>query len=61
MATKKIRRICSYCLKKRYIEKMVLIYYPLIKKRAWHCKECFEDVESLAYLRENKEWHAIKF
>ena len=55
MAKKKVRRICSYCLKKRYVEKMVLVYYPLINKKAFHCVECFEDMESLAtfkYLNE---------
>jgi len=49
---KKVRRCCSYCLKKRYVEKMVLIYYPLIKRRAFHCRECFDNIESLAVLRD---------
>ena len=55
MAKRKVRRCCSYCFKKRYVEKMVLIYYPLIKRRAFHCRECFEKIESLAVLMEPNE------
>jgi len=37
----KQRHVCSYCGKKRYENKMIEIYYPLLHKRAWHCLECF--------------------
>ena len=51
MAKKKVRRQCSYCLKKRYVEKMVLVHYPLIRKIAFHCVECFENTDKLSVVR----------
>ena len=51
MSSKKVRRQCSYCYKKRYVEKMVLVHYPLIKRTAFHCVECFEKFDSLSDFR----------
>lgn len=48
MSKKKTRRKCSYCLKKRYVEKMVLVHYPLLKRTAFHCIECFEKADTLS-------------
>ena len=48
---KKIRRQCSYCFKKRYVEKMVLVHYPLIRRTSFHCVECFEKFEELSEFR----------
>jgi len=35
------RRTCSYCKRKRTAQKMVAIEYPLLRKTALHCKECY--------------------
>ena len=43
----KDRHVCSYCNKKRYEDKMIEIYYPLVHKRAWHCIPCFFKFETL--------------
>jgi hypothetical protein len=51
MSKNKIRRQCSYCYKKRYVEKMVLVHYPLIKRTAFHCVECFEKFDNLSDFR----------
>ncbi len=37
----KTRRYCHYCNKKRYVQNMVKIYYPLLKDCFWFCNECF--------------------
>ena len=43
----KNRHVCSYCNKKRYEDKMIAIYYPLIHKTAWHCIPCFFKFDTL--------------
>jgi len=41
----KTRHQCSNCFKRRYEDKMHLIYYPLLHKKAWHCKDCISDYQ----------------
>lgn len=41
----KTRHQCSSCYKRRYEDKMHLIYYPLLHKKAWHCKDCISKNE----------------
>ena len=40
-----IRRKCSYCGKKRYIYKMSLVYYALLRSRHYTCTKCIEDMD----------------
>lgn len=35
------RHICSYCSKKRNEDKMIKIYYHLLHRSAWHCRDCY--------------------
>jgi len=37
----KTRRYCASCNKKRYIQNMTKVYYPLLKTTYWFCNECF--------------------
>jgi len=37
----KIRRYCHFCNKKRYIQNMTKVYYPLLKNTYWFCNTCF--------------------
>ncbi len=34
------RHYCTWCGKKRKNEFMRLFWYPLLRKRAWHCVDC---------------------
>jgi len=38
----RVRRICSCCLRKKYADTMILFYYPLLKREAWHCDSCYK-------------------
>lgn len=40
------RRTCSYCSRKRNKSKMYEVFYPLIHKNAWHCINCYEQIEN---------------
>ena len=47
--TTKNRHYCTSCKKKRNEDKMVQIYYPLIRNRFWHCKECMSTAVDISY------------
>jgi len=40
----KIRRRCACCSKKRYIDKLVVVVFPIIRKgKSWVCREHISD------------------
>lgn len=43
------RHYCTYCGRKQNESKMILFWYPLLKKKAWHCKACFANFPLLPY------------
>ncbi len=41
----KARRICTFCGKKRYYDKLVIVMFPISGcKKIWACKEHIDDV-----------------
>ena len=41
------RRICCFCNKKVYIDKMYIVVYPLIHRTTFVCISCFDDAENI--------------
>lgn len=35
-----LRHYCTHCGSKKYSTEMVEVYYPLLRKSAWHCQKC---------------------
>lgn len=44
------RHYCACCGVKKYEKFMVLLWYPLIKRKGWACVECYaKHIDDLAY------------
>jgi len=41
------RRICCFCHKKIYVDKMYVVVYPLIRRTTFVCIPCFDNAENI--------------
>ena len=51
------RHYCTYCESKRNQDKMMSVYYPLLKKKFWHCLNCMStsaDISFSALIKKTK-------